>query len=115
MFWKKKQINLANQISDLEKRICNLENPYKFNIGDYVSSKCYSFSENSQTINFGTIVSQNHEYKDENYQLRGIIRLSTFVYDIVYKRYNLYQVYHESENKTITYSESELQLKSKKK
>jgi hypothetical protein len=115
MFWKKKQINVANQISDLEKRICNLENPYKFNIGDYVSSKCYSFSENTQTINFGTIVSQNHEYKDENYQFKGIIRFSTYEYNIVYKRYNSYQVFHESENKTITYNESELELKSKKK
>lgn len=115
MFWKKKEIKADNQISDLEKRICNLENPYKFNIGDYVSSESYSFSDNCQIINFGTIVKQSHDYQDEHYQLRGLIRFSTLSYNPVYKRFNKYLVFHESENKTITYNEDELTLKTKKK
>ena len=114
MFWKKQQ-EVDYKISDLEKRICNLENPYKFNLGDYVSSECYSFSDNANIVNFGTIVSQSHDYQDEHYILRGMIRFSTLSYKPVYKRFNTYLVFHESENKTISYSESDLQLKTKKK
>ena len=116
MFWKKKQITESNVISNLEKRICNLENPYMFNVGDYVSSECYSYSDNCQIINFGTIVSQSHEYKYENDELISYIRFPSYNFgNQVYKRFNTYLVYHESENKTISYSESELKLKPKKK
>ena len=113
--FKKKQETEDYKISDLEKRICNLENPYKFNIGDYVSSECYSFSDNANIVNFGTIVSQSHDYQDEHYILRGMIRFSTLSYKPVYKRFNTYLVFHESENKTISYSESDLKIHNKKK
>lgn len=115
MFSKKPE-KVDKTISNLEKRICNLENPYLFNIGHYVSSACYNFSDSKQVINFGTIVSQSHEYRYENYELLSYIRFSpSYECDPVYKRYNTYLVFHESENKTVSYSESELKLSTKKK
>lgn len=114
MFYKKKEV-IDNSISNLEKRICDLENPYKFNIGDYVCSESYSFSENATITNYGTVVSQNHDYRDEHYELRGLIRFSTFAYNPTYKRFNRYLVFHEQENKTIEYNESEIKLKTKQK
>ena len=114
--FNKKQKKVDNTISNLEKRICNLENPYLFNIGDYVSVESYNYREGNEIINFGTIVSQSHEYKDENYQLISYIRFpSSYQRDPIYKRYNSYLVFHESENKTISYNESELKLSTKKK
>lgn len=113
--FNKKQI-VDYKISDLEKRICNLENPYIFKIGDYVSSESYNFSEGEKIINNGTIVSQDYEYKDEHFELRHLIRFSSdYQYKPVYKRFNTYLVFHESENKTISYNEYELKLNTKKK
>lgn len=114
--FNKKSEKVDNTISNLEKRVCNLENPYLFKIGDYVSSECYNFSESKQIINFGTIVSQSHEYKDENYELISYIRFPSYYQGgPVYKRVNTYLVFHETENKTISYCESELKLSTKKK
>ena len=114
MFNKKQKVDY--KISDLEKRVCNLENPYKFNIGDYVSTEYYSFSNNKQIVNFGTIVSQDYAYEDEHSELRRLIRFSSdYQYSPVYKRFNTYLVFHENENITTSYKESELKLHTKKK
>ncbi len=92
-------------IKNLEKRICDLENPYKFNIGDKVHLILYD-----NTNDFGTVVEQLHSYND-------ISLLFTFNYcyrPAEYERKNSYKIYSEQSKKTYHLDESQINLYKKK-
>ena len=95
-------------IKNLEKRICDLENPYKFDIGDYV--KCILFDN---TIDFGIVVYQEHDYN--NTSLIYIGMLGNYNPEPIYKRKNTYGVYSEQSKKTYYLDESLISLHKQKK
>jgi hypothetical protein len=107
MFSKTKK-NIVTGISEIEKRICNLENPYKFQVGDKVYVKQMEWEKKMHVTKFGIIVKTDHVYKDSNYVLDHIAFLRDYKPDPVYKRYNEYQVYFDIDKKTQTFDEYEI-------
>ena len=108
MFCKKKKETEDRSIKDLERRICDLENPYKFNIGDYVH--CILFDN---TNDFGTVVDREHEYVDNSHQFR--ILWHSYTSPATYIRKNYYKVYFEQSKVTHSVSELQLSLQKQKK
>lgn len=98
MSYKKEE---DRSIKNLERRVCDLENPYKFNIGDYV--KCVLYDN---TNDFGIVVGQNHEYVDSSLGFR--ILWHSYDSPPIYERKNYYKVYFEQSK--VTHSVSEIQL-----
>jgi hypothetical protein len=90
-------------IKNLEKRICDLENPYKFNIGDQV--ECILFNN---TVDYGLIVGQEHEYVDTSYQFR--ILWHSYDSPPLYERKNYYKVYFEQTKSTHSVSQLQINL-----
>lgn len=90
-------------IKNLEKRICDLENPYKFNIGDQV--ECILFDN---TLQFGIVVAQEHEYVDTSFR----VNILWHSYDPapVYERINYYKVYFEQTKSTHSLGQYQIKL-----
>jgi hypothetical protein len=93
-----KKVEEDRNIKNLEKRICDLENPYKFNIGDTVECVFYD-----NTIDFGLVVAQECEYVDTSHQFR--ILWHSYDSPPLYQRNNYYKVYFEQTKSTNTFNE----------
>lgn len=100
-----KKVEEDRSIKNLEKRICDLENPYKFKIGDLVECVCFD-----NTVDFGLVVGLDHEYVDISHQFR--ILWHSYDTPAQYERRNYYKVYFQQTKSTHTISE--LQIKTTK-
>jgi hypothetical protein len=113
MFCKKKK---DDSITAIEQRVCDLENPYKFEIGNEVSVE---YELKFKYIN-GKIVSKRHKYEspytswtsDFMYVSNNKIK---FLSHGNYKRINYYLIYIEEYKDSVWRSENELSDKIKKK
>ena len=102
MSYKKEEEDRS--IKNLEKRICDLENPYKFNIGDQV--ECFLFDN---TTDHGLIVGQEHEYVDTSHNFR--ILWHSYDSPPLYERKNYYKVYFEQTKSAHNVSQLQINLK----
>ena len=114
MFWKNKKQN--NGISALEKRICDLESPFKFEIGDEVRIEWVD----KEVFVDGKIVDIRIRYANKFYNhtdswLITSFNLSNLYEDGKYIRSNEYFIYVEELNISDWRYEAELKLKAKKK
>lgn len=100
MFRRTKQIE--PKISKLEKRVCDLESPYKYEIGQKVM---FNDFENIKRLIEGVIVERNYRYKDQT--INAFFRYVKV--EPYYIRENWYKVYVEK--KKYTYSVDEKELK----
>jgi hypothetical protein len=93
-----KKVEEDRSIKNIEKRVCDLENPYKFNVGDQV--ECILFDN---TIQFGIVVGQEREYVDTSFR----VNILWHSYDPapIYERRNNYKVYFENSKTTNTLNE----------
>jgi hypothetical protein len=99
MFRRTKKIE--PKISQLEKRVCDLESPYKYEVGEKV---LFNDFENLKRVIEGVIVERNCRYKDET--------INTFFRYVkvepYYIRENWYKVYVEKKKNTYNVGENEL-------
>jgi hypothetical protein len=105
MSYKKEE---DRSIKNLEKRICDLENPYKFNIGDTVECVFYD-----NTIDSGLVVAQEHDYYDTSIAFR--VMFHSYDPPPVYERRNYYKVYFDKTKSTNTFNEDLIKIYNKKK
>lgn len=89
------------KISQLEQRVCDLENPFKYEIGQNV---LFNDFENLKRVIQGIIVERYYLYKDETIGY-------SFTYSKVepyYIRENRYKVYVDKKKHTYNVGEKEL-------
>lgn len=98
--FKRKQEE-ERKISQLEKRICDLESPYKYEIGKKVSFN--DFEDLTKVIE-GIIVGQSFKYKNINY----CILLKYNLLEPHYVRENFYNVYVDKKKHTYNVEEQEI-------
>ncbi len=89
------------KITDLEKRICDLENPYKYQIGDYVKVDMY----NKENKVEGIVVKRNWDYYNNNHNFYFNFRINPDI-EPYYMRKNFYEIYIESDKQTYTFDEN---------
>ena len=108
MFWKNKYPK-NNAISALEKRICDLESPYKLNFGDIV---WVEYMVNNEFYK-GIVVDIKHEYINAFHRHSSdFIMISNYPLEHTkhgnFKRRNLYMIYVEEFNNSIWRHENEI-------
>ena len=113
MFCKKKE---NKGISGIEKRVCDIENPYKFEIGQDVSTE---YELRLKFIN-GKIVSKKHNYENPyTTWTSDFMIISNNKIDFLshgnFKRINYYLIYIEDVKNSVWRKEQEISDKIKKK
>ena len=108
MFSRKKYIQ-NESISALEKRICDLENPYKFNFGDII---WIEYQINNEFYK-GIVVDIKHEYNNAFHRFTSDwIMVSSypleFTKDGNFKRANKYLIYIEDFKNSVWRYEHEI-------
>ena len=112
--FSKKPKQKSNAISALEKRICDLEKPYKFGLGQKVIDNSFMATGNN------IIVDKRHDYENDYNSLSSNFmfishNLSDNFITGKYNRINRYLVYISDSNESLWFSEVSLTLNNKKK